>query len=519
MGLDTIQRCSGGADGSEPRVCMIVVDAMSLDFARAHLDDLPNLARMLGNGAARELSSTAVHMSAGVWPSFAAGVDPGVTGHYYPFQWSPADMRFKRTYKRSWIDEFHFDPFWYRLAEGGVATVAFDAGVALDPAHAPCAEISNWSYQSSGHATSTDPALLAELHRRFGRRPIGKEVPVPKTFGQCRRLRDSMVDALSRKTDALFWLMDRFDWRFFLVGYYELHRAGHNLLVVDGEFGSKADPDALLEVYRAQDRALGRILEKVGDARTTVVLAALHGMAPNWAQDHFLDEILARLNAAWLSSRGESVRSPTGRGLIAQLRARVPYGLQYALAEILGEDVQDFVVNRTILGGLRWPRTPVIRMASGGEAFLRFNIKGRERDGYFAADGADLAVYREWLRERLGEIKVVATGEALFGDIVDAHRLYPGARTDRLPDLILKYRPQEPAVAIHSPTIGEIRAHLETGRGGNHVGDAFIIADGPGARRPSFSDLGDIKDIGRFIEDALRGADASREAAPAALSA
>ncbi len=497
MGVHSFNRQDSRAPQGEPRVLMVMVDAMSLQFAQAHLDALPVLRGMMKDGALSELSSPAAHMSASVWPTFASGEDPGVHGHYYPFQWCADAMRFKRTSKMDWIDKFHFEPFWHSLARRGVKSIALDAGFTLDPAKSPCLEIFNWSFQSSGAATSTDRTLLAEIKRRFGRRPIGKEVPVPKSLAQSRRIRDSMIDAMRRKTDATLFLMEREDWRFFVVGYYEIHRAGHNLLVVDGDFGSQADKEALLEVYKAQDRELGRLLQKVDDGRTTILLMALHGMAANRAQDHFLDEILARLNAAFAKERGESAPAKRKPGLIARLRAHVPYRLQYALAEALGEDVQDFVVNRTLLGGIDFARTPSFRCASGGEAFIRFNIKGRESDGYFDADGAALADYRRWLIAELMKIKVAATGEPLFGDILDAHRLFPGARTERIPDLIVGYRPDAPATAIHSPTIGEIRAQLETGRGGNHAPDAFALAIGPGAHSAAFGAVRDIKDLGR----------------------
>lgn len=507
------------APGREPRVAMIMVDAMCLDFARAHLDELPTMRRMLDDGAVAELASSAAQMSASVWPTFASGEDPGVHGHYYPFQWKADRMRFRRTSKADWIGDFHFEPFWHGLARRGFEAVALDAGFTLDHSKSPCLEISNWSYQSSGAATASDPKTLAEIKRRFGRRPIGKEVPIPKTHRHSRRIRDTMIDAMRRKTDATLWLMEKNDWRFFIVGYFEVHRAGHNLLVVDGDYGSQADPDALLDVYKAQDRELQRLLTRLDDGRTTIALLALHGMAANRAQDHFLDEILARLNAAWLKERGTRAPSRRKPGVIARLRAHVPYGVQYGLAEALGEDIQDFVVNRTILGGLTFQETPAFRLASGGEAYIRFNIKGRERVGFFDPDSPELARYRAWFEAELGKITVNGSAEPLVSRVLDAHRIFPGPRTDRLPDLIVEYAPDAPATVVYSPTIGEIRAHLETGRGGNHSPEAFVIVTGPGARHAAFDSVKDIKHLGRFAEAILVGASATRHDARACVAA
>lgn len=480
---------------------MICIDAISLDFVRAHLDRLPVFRALLREGTLATMSSPAGLLSACAWPSFATGDDPGAHGHYFPFQWDPANMRFERTSSPAMAAALDFEPFWRRLARRGVKTVAFDTALSLDAAKAPCVEITNWSYQSSGLATASDPALLREIRRRFGRRPIGKEVPVPKTLRHSRRIRDDLIEALRRKTDATLWLMDRLDWRLFVAGFYELHRAGHNLLVVDGDFGSEADPDALLEVYEAQDRELGRLVSRLKEKGADLVLFSLHGMAANRVQDHFLDEILSRLNEKYRVERGAAPRKRKSNNLVTALRARIPHRLQFSLAYLLGEHVQDFIVNRSFVGGVDWKTTPSFRLASGGEGYIRLNMKGRERDGYFGAEEAER--YRRWLSARLAEIRVAATDEPLIGEIVDLHAVFPGERTDALPDIVLTFAPSAPARAVTSPAIGTIEAHLDTGRGGNHTGDAFAIGLGAAALRLAEEDIGDIKDLGRVAEALL----------------
>ncbi len=488
---------------------MIAIDAMSLDFVRANLDRLPTLRSMIEDGALLELSTSAEHVSASVWPTFATGEGPGEHGHYFPFQWDAEKMQYSRTCNAHFFNRLKFEPFWHALAHRGTPAIAFDPGTPIIQGQSPSIDIYNWSYQSSGIAKASDPAILKEIRRRFGRRPIGKEIAVPKTLRQSRQIRDDLIEAIRRKTDATLWLMNKFDWRLFLVAFFEVHRAGHNLLVVDGDFGSPADPDALLAVYEAQDRELARLLEHVKDGKTTVALFALHGMAPNKVQDHFLETILKRLNAAYLAEASEENPTPQRKNLMSFLRTHLPYRLQYSLAYLLGEHVQDWVVNRALTGGVDWTRTPSFRMASGGEGYIRFNIKGRESKGYFDRRGEELRRYTAWLTERLSEIRVGDTDQPLFAEFIDGHALHPGVRTDHLPDLILRYAPDAPVDEIRSPTIGKIKAHLDTGRGGNHTGDAFLVVTGAGADHSSLSNVRDIKDIKRFAE-ALLAAPASQ---------
>lgn len=515
---------SNGAivNGGDMRVLAICIDAMSLDYARPHLERLPVLKSLLENGTLKPLSTPADRISASIWASLATGDGPGAHGHYYPFQWNADAMAFERTSSRAWRERLSIKPFWHDLARRGVKTIAFDPGTTNDAADAPHTEIINWSYQSSGASSANDRALLAEIRRRFGHRPIGKEVPVPKTLAHSRRIRDELIRSIDAKAGAALWLMDREDWRFFLAGFYEIHRAGHNLLVVEGDFGSKADPDALLAVYEAQDRALGRLLDKAADEKTTVIVFSLHSMEPNRAQEHFLDQIMARLASAWIVHRGGAPAAPKGTNLMKRLRAAIPARIQYSLAYLLGEHVQDWVVNRGLVAGADWKRKPAFRFASGGEGYLRLNLKGREREG--CLEQHEVAEYVAWLKDRLFEIKVAGGETPLIRGIFDARDLYPGERSDFLPDLILDYAPDEPVGAIESPFIGRLSAHLDTGRGGNHRGDAFMIVAGPGSAHPSLSGIADIRDIRTFIETLLltesaEAPAAAREASPALADA
>ena len=350
--------------------------------------------------------------------------------------------------------------------------------------------------------------MLSELRRRFGRRPIGKEVPVVKTKSQSRKICKSLIKAIRCKTDAILWLMERNTWRFFIAAYYEAHRAGHNLWPVTGEFASEADPDALLDVLRALDAEIARVIEQVSDERTTVILFALHGMAPNRAQDHFLQEIMSRLNARYLSERGHQSVTAQRPSLMSILRKRIPPSWQFAIASLLGEDVQDWVVNRALVGGLKWARAPAFRLSSGGEGMLRLNIKGREARGFFEPNSNELGDYVAWLKERLLEICVKGTGELLVKRILHPHEIFPGPRSHFLPDLLLEWVPEAPAEHIYSEYIGEIDSRLQTGRGGNHGGGAFVLVTGPGATRPSLHAVAHIKDIGKFATACLEPAEA-----------
>jgi len=481
---------------------MLGLDSVSLPFIQENRQKLPVLASLLESGTLRELETSAGHLSASVWPTFSTGKPPGEHGQYFPFQWSAEDRRYRRVADPHWSDSFSVEPFWHRVAHTGLPTIAFDVAHALHDDRAPCLQITNWSYQSSGVAKPSHPEVLKDIQRRFGRRPIGPEVPVPKTARQCAAIRDRLIAAVRAKADATLYLMNR-PWSLFVTGWYEAHRAGHNLWPVEGDFGSDASPDAMLAVYEETDRQLGRVMSALAGTDTALLLFALHGMEPNRAQDHFLGEILRRLNAQYLGRQVNGSRKPAALNAMAFLRHALPSTLQYQTASLLGERVQDWVVNRSLTEGRDWAATPSFPVLSGGEGLIRLNLKGREPPGFFERGSAELTDYVEWLKARLAAIEVAGTGEPLIKQIISVDDELPGSRRDFLPDFILEWAPAAPVHRISSPDIGEIEVSLATGRGGNHNASAFLIAKGPEAFLEAVAPVRDIAELGGIAESFL----------------
>jgi hypothetical protein len=230
------------------------------------------------------------------------------------------------------------------------------------------------------------------------------------------------------------------------------------------------------------------------------MLFALHGLEPNRAQDHFLSEILRRLNALYLGRQASGSKKPSTLNAMAFLRRALPPTLQYQAASVLGERVQDWVVNRSLTGGRDWSRTPSFPLLSGGEGLIRLHVKGRETKGFFEPGSAEMSDYVDWLKARLSAIEVAGTGEKLIRRIVAADEMFPGERRRFLPDLVLDWAPDAPVDRINSPDIGEIEVSLATGRGGNHNDSAFLIAKGGKAFLDAIKPVGDIADLGAAAE-------------------
>lgn len=69
-----------------PRVLMIGLDSMNLDFVESSIDDYPTFKRLLADGTINHLDGPGDTLSASVWPTFYTGKAPGEHGFYYPMQ-------------------------------------------------------------------------------------------------------------------------------------------------------------------------------------------------------------------------------------------------------------------------------------------------------------------------------------------------------------------------------------------------------------------------------------------------
>lgn len=453
---------------------MIGIDAGDLSFIQAHLHRLPHLRTALEQGSLHRLRSTADLLAGSVWPTFYTGTSPGEHGVHHHLQWDSETMRMRRV-TADWL---YCEPFWYELERQGLDVAAIDVPMSFPSRLQRGVEVICWgSHDELGPFSTHPPELGAELRRRFGRHPMGSEIPVEKTPGQLERIRRNLVAGARRKSELTRSLLAQRNWDFFLTVFGETHRGGHILWPESGD-GSGSAFQALLDVYEAVDRSVGEVLGALASTPTIVVLFALHGMGRNTSQEHFLPKIMDRLNAQFTREASNSADlrpAPKQRGLVRLLRERVPARLQNAIAQAVPVGVRDAVIDRQITGGRDWPGTPGLAILADLNGYLRWNICGREKEGMLDAGGAKLREYQDWIQRGLYELRISDTGNPLVRDILQASDVFSGRRTARLPDAIVTWTGAPPASRLHSDTVGDLSAELASGRGGNHRPEGFCV--------------------------------------------
>ena len=497
--LDERRRKGGEAGVSQvPRIAMIGLDAADFGFIESAVDSLPNLRRVLGGGTVQRLRSPADVLTGSVWPTFSTESDPGHHGMYHHLQWDAASMRLRRLTSR-W---FSNEPFWYGLERRGRKVIAVDVPLSFPSRLREGIEILNWGSHDELGAFSCRPrALEADVRRRFGRHPMGSEIPVGKETVELLEIRDKLVRGARLKGALVRWLLDRAPWDFFIAVFGETHRGGH-ILWPEGPGSETIPSGALLDVYRAVDGALGEVLAAPALEGARVIVFALHGMRSNISQEHFVPAVMDLVNSRFLGVPGaEGPRSSAPRpGIVRLLRERLPSSLQNRVAQLVPVSVRDAVVNRSIVAGHDWSRTLGFDLLSDLNGYLRLNIRGRERDGVLERGTEVFEKYVAWVRESFSSLRVAGSEEPIVAKVDLITETFPGPRADHLPDLVVRWTGRAPVSRIDSPILGPVTASLATGRSGNHHREGFCVAFGPGAPLPP---LADGRELGSFVARSL----------------
>jgi len=303
-------------------------------------------------------------------------------------------------------------------------------------------------------------------------------------------------------------------WELFLVTFSATHRGGHKLW----DLGGVKDPveprereeltEALRQVYRACDDAVGRLLEHAGPDVITLVYS-LHGMGPNNCRTELLPEMLSRVLAG---DAGDELpgadQSPPG--LAKRLRDLVPEAWRDGIKRRLPVAVQDRLTAFWRMGGIDWSSTRAASLVADLQGYVRINLRGRESAG-IVEPGDEYDRLCDEIAEGLTSFVDPETGGSVVADVMRSDSVYPaGPRRDDLPDLIVRWSEEPVALqrAVASPRFGTIvwpvPGKNPDGRSGNHRPEGFLIAAGGPFREGAAIDGAHILDLAPTIYNLCR---------------
>ena len=462
-------------------ICVLQVDSPDRSLMERLMDEgrLPVLAGLAGRGEFTGLSGPQAQFPAAAYPCLYRGVETSDHGLFYPFQWAARDGRVRLA------ESFPAPPpIWERLAAHGRSTLVIDPYESHEPRRSNGVLVCGWGLRERVVMSSwAVPAAAARrLRARFGEAP-----DVTETFGrhgaaELLALRRAALAAGGRTAAAARLLLAE---RSFDVAWLTLaapHIAGHRLQAPPADVlaGMRPEERGLLReapaaILEATDAAVGEVLEALPGEADVLVCSAL-GMGPDTSRADLLPGMLA----AVLDGRADPTEDG-GADLVWRLRDGLGSGMRRRIAAGLPDRAALALTARLELGGVDWPATRAFAHPADNQGYIRLNLRGRERNGAVDAAAAE---------ELLAEIEAGLTsfrdpdGEPAVAAVEVPGDGGEGRFSDRLPDLVVRWRRTPSAGVVESAAHGVVRrGGYGTGRSGNHTeGDGWaILAPGSSA--------------------------------------
>lgn len=474
---------------SKSKILFIGIDAADKDlillWAKAGL--LPTFQSLFEKGAWGMTTNPIGLYVGAIWPSFATGVSAAQHGCYCYSQLSPGSYR---TTQFSVFD-LKGELFWDVLSRAGRKVAIIDVPRTPPSENLNGMQIVDWGTHDPDLPDTlyTWPKSLAsEVEAKYGRDPIVYCNRIGRTAEALKEFRNNLVSRAEKKEELSSHFLAQGEWDLFLTVFAESHCVGHqcwNLHDPNHPRHNKAVVDAIgdpiKDVYIALDSAVGRLLEQVDPAETTVIVLASHGMGPHYDGTFLLDEILCRL---------EKVQTPPMRREVAKV-LNSSWEKTPILREIL-KPLWNYIwkplrkrlwkTDKPLRLALREPDTSQRKCFTlpnndvyGG---IRINLVGREPQGKIHP-GAEYDAYCQELTQDLLALVNVNTGKPLVSKVLRTADFYQGEYLDHLPDLMVEWNREAPIASIYSPKTGNIEGTYNGVRTGDHKPDGLFFAMGP----------------------------------------
>lgn len=464
------------------KILVIGLDAATMDLIEpwAVAGHLPALARLMNEGVSARLTSTPNMHSASAWTSILTGLNPGRHGL---FVFSDRDFGtgkqvfFKGGDRTGELISSH-------LSRHGLTSGFLNVPMTY-PAHCEPGGfmVSGLDAPSLNERAFCPAELRGELFTRFPTYHFA-----PQGLGELMkagRLNEAIAEwtkLIEIQTAAAEYLITNRPVDFFMTVYTASDWAGHNLWT-DAESSTESSP--LLEIYRALDGAIARLLNHANDA-TQVYIISDHGMGRHTGASYHLAE--------WLEARGYMVRgrsrarhSLIGAGRRAA-RTVLPASVKERLKTSIGEDrVGRLQASEkdSFYSSVDWLRS--VAYTEPGRHVININLEGRNANGIVQESN-----YQEVcsnIIEGLGKWSD-AQGNKVVDRVVRRDQVYSGPFTERASDLYIYWNP---AAGFSDPP-AEVRA-----RGfwwtGDHRPEGILICKGPGIQSNARAESPTVYDL------------------------
>lgn len=463
----------------EQRVIILGLDGATLDLVRPWTEagHLPNLAQLMRSGSVGKLHSTIPYTTPLAWPSIFTGTEPsrhGILG----FQKRVSDEYRWTSYTH---DDLRQPALWDIAGAYGLQSAAL-----FIPYTFPVKKIAGTMVGSLRKRQIDERSIHpSDVREQFLNHFGGSDLLASRERGDLPLIdiARQIVRRVHQQNDAMVWLLEERPYDLAFVVWHEPDEAAH-IFWHFSELPLPDDNSPILQIYRAVDEGIGRLLEAFG-GDPLVVVCSDHGTHPTKYRVH-----VHSLLRQWglLNPRMKSGRFPRkeiARLLPGPLKKKIPgrFRQRRPTSKTSGS-------TQGTLGAVDWSTTSIYAAPTLAEA-LWVNLRGREPDGMVSREESEGRIQE--LEELLGAL-TLPDGRHAVEKMWRRDSLYKGPAADEAADLIAQTPPDvalapsvrriwdHDAPVISSPTRPDLEMD-SAGPLGYHHPEGVLILAGPGVKR------------------------------------
>jgi len=480
-----------------PRVLIIGLDAATPELVSSWSNDghLPNLARMIAEGAWGKLRSTLQPVTSAAWTTIMTGANQGKHGLYDFVQ------RLAGTYSVEVTDASHIKlPTILEIASRfGKRVVSINMPYTSPPPPVN-GIIVGGPFAPAINKRSVYPADFIPILREIVPDYFILPDYDPSTPDPMGAFATRLHEEIEQRERLCLRLMQSETWDLFTVVFMAADEAQHSFWHCQtARPGTKewSHRNVIRDVYQRLDAAIGRLVaQAITDEafHTTVLVISDHGAGPlrwlvnlnRWlAQQGFLHYTsstltrLAQVRASGLRNLARAYRRIVPPRLRALLRSQSDGRL---FARMKGK--LESTINNTAID---WSRTRAYALGSGGNLYL--NLQGREPQGIIQVE-AEYEETRTQIADALKTLSDPEDGSPLVQRVYRREEIYTGPQLAMAPDLVIEWSDYAnwgrggPAL-LNTPVL-ENQRHFDLSDqplSGSHRKDGIIVAYGPSIRK------------------------------------
>ncbi len=488
------------------KALIIGLDGATWTLLRPWIDQghLPNLARLVHEGASGPLTTTIPPVSASAWVSFATGCNPGKHGAFdfvFP-QPGGYDISVINVKVRG------VPPFWRMVEDAGGQVGLMSVPVTYPPQPIRGFTVCGFLVPNEQSPYTYPPELKEELQRAGRRWPLHEFEGNRSRSNPDRFLRD-MLDFDVTRTDTIVWMMQHKPWDLMACVLKTPDTVHHEVWHLIDPTHPRYDAELnrryahlVLEYFQKIDESVGRIVA-AAPPETFVAIMSDHGGGPfhkffhvnNWLAQlgllKFKRTPLSLFKRALFKLGFTPITSLKIVNFLrlGRLRRRVKRGRGRGMLKRL------FLS----FGDVDWSRTKAFAVGNFGQIYI--NARGQRSQGT-VEPGAEYERIRDQIIREAVALRDPDGGDQVIAKVYKKEELYTGDRVPSAPDLILHTDRSKYVSFGHADFGSNKLLEPSIGQTGHHTMEGIVVLSGPGVRANQ-AIRGNIVDIAPTVLYAL----------------